>query len=258
MAHSPVSGRLLASVSDDRRVLLWRSTGGGVRPSPGGPVSLAAGAAGAPAAVVSPVTSGPAGVGVVVTPASSPAVFATLLSRTATILRVVWEAGGPPVSGVGDGGDAVAPTCSCLLTYGVDGMVVRCDVAAGVPVANVIPTLTAADVLSVAPSDDMGVSVAVSSAADGSVRLFDWRLREGGVGRHSSGGAQAPVPPGLEAGDGLVRMNSCTLSNLYLTYRTTHVYTNRKRTIRSSALHIQLMHVAQIHIKARPPSLGAA
>ncbi|OSX76020.1 hypothetical protein BU14_0209s0012 [Porphyra umbilicalis] len=201
VAYSPASGRLLASVSDDRRVLLWRSAGGGVRPSPSGTVPLAPGAAGAPAAIGSRVTSGPAGAGVVVTPASSPAVVATLLAHTSTILRVVWEAGGPPVSGVGDGGNAVAPTGSRLLTCGIDGMVVRWDVAAGVPVAKVIPTLTAAAVMCVAPSADTGGSVAVASAADGSVQLLDWRLREGGVGRRSSGGASALVPPGLEAGE---------------------------------------------------------
>jgi len=258
VAYSPVSGRLLASVSDDRPVLLWRSAGVGVRPPPGGAVSIAPGAAGAPAAVVSPVTSGPAGAGVVGTSASSPAVVGTLLSHTATILRVVWEAGGPPLSGVGVGGDAVAPMCPRILTCGVDDMVLRWDVAAGVPVAKVITTLTAANVLSVAPSADMGGSVAVASAADGSERLLVWRLREGGFGRRTSGRAPALVPPGLEAGDGPVRMNSCTLSNLYLSYRTKLVYTNRKRTIPSSTLHIQLMHVSQMHIRARPPCLGEA
>jgi len=233
VAYSPVSGRLLAAVSDERRVLLWRSAGGGVRLPPGGIVSLAPGGAGAPAAVVSPVSSGPFGAGVVGTPAASPAVIATLLSHTATILHVVWEAGGPPVSGVGDGGDAVAAMCSRILTCGVDDMALRWDVAARLPVAKVILTLTAADVLSVVPSANMGGSAAVASAADGSVRLLAWRLREGGVGRRTSGCAPALVPPGLEAGDGTVRMNSWTSSDLYLTYRTKRVYTNRKITISS-------------------------
>ena len=210
VAYSPGSARLLASVSDDRRVLLWRSAGGGVRPSPSGTVPLAPGAAGAPAAIGSRVTSGPAGAGVVVTPASSPAVVATLLAHTSTILRVVWEAGGPPVSGV-DGGAAVAPAGARLLTCGDDGTVVRWDVAAGVPVETVTPTRAAAPVLCVAPSADAGGAVAVASVADGSVRLLDWRLREGGVGRLLSGGAPALVTPGLEAGDGPVQMNSCTL-----------------------------------------------
>jgi len=83
--------------------------------------------------------------------------------------------------------------------------------AARVSVAKVIPTLTAVDVLSVPPSADIGGSVVVASATDRSVRLLDWRLREGGVGRLLSGGAPALVTPGLEAGDGPVQMNSCTL-----------------------------------------------
>ncbi|GAB0494645.1 hypothetical protein MMPV_005941, partial [Pyropia vietnamensis] len=205
VAYAPGSGRLLASASDDRRVLLWRSAGGGVppaatappapggiggwRPAPGG---------GGGGAGTAPSTSGYTGAGVVTTPVRSPTVVAALASHHAAIVfRVAWEGGGGDGGGGGGSGSGPPLAGSRLLSCGEDGLVVRWDVMTCTAVAVVTPTASAAPVYCVTPSPDDGGAIAAIAAADGSVRLLDWRVPV----RSNGSGTQCLVPPSAAAGE---------------------------------------------------------
>lgn len=146
-----------------------------------------------------PATSGYTGAGVVAAPVRSPTVVAALASHhTAIVFRVAWEGGG--------GGGGGAPLAgSRLLSCGEDGLVVRWDITTCTAVAAVTPTPSSAPVYCVTPSPDDGGAVAAIAAADGSVRLLDWRVPGsgggGGRGGGGSGGALCLIPPSAAAGE---------------------------------------------------------